>query len=418
MLDYQQDHTRENNPPSLRSPSRHHHDCTLVYCDPFGHVHSCVSHRVLRLSELATKCHAYLPSLLTRHLFASADVELLESTVDRDFSLPGQFDDNFYPASSAHIKRLQELSLFLSSVNEIQNEAAISSEYHDPLPSDILASITAQNLCLIHECVMKRKSAVEIALWAVLDDFPDRTEAFLSSFMNMDVFAKKLDFLPFASFQTLGVGRWLGDDVINYFVKKWCSQGSTTLGLNSFFACKILFQNNSCVRAKTGVITQDVENTAVRWCLKAKQYLGLRTWDSVFIPINKNSLHWYCAHIDFQRKSISIYDSLRDRCLSNRQKPVSLRKNTNLMLVLMWLTEVLGHLRGEDVDLKNNSQTDWVFFQPNSYDCGVHTLWHLQHVLKFRHVLTDNPCPGLAFTHNMVGKRLRMAQEIYDDYDL
>lgn len=60
---------------------------------------------------------------------------------------------------------------------------------------------------------------------------------------------------------------------------------------------------------------------------------NLKSWDSVFIPINENRSHWFSAHIDFRHKRIEIYDSLRDTCVINRQKPIPLRKNAKLMLV-------------------------------------------------------------------------------------
>lgn len=61
--------------------------------------------------------------------------------------------------------------------------------------------------------------------------------------------------------------------------------------------------------------------------------IGIRSWDSVFIPINENGVHWFSACIHFRLKRIDIYDSLGENCVSNRQKPVPLRKNTGLMLV-------------------------------------------------------------------------------------
>lgn len=163
----------------------------------------------------------------------------------------------------------------------------------------------------------------------------------------------KIPNISFASFKTLGIHQWLNDEVINYFVGKWCS-GSSTLGLNTFFACKILFDNHddSCVHAREGVVTWEHEERAVRWCRRAivshkfpgappnppligqKNSLGLpNTWDSVFIPINENHSHWYSAYIDFRNKYIHIYDSWGETCLINEQKPVLLRKNTGLMLV-------------------------------------------------------------------------------------
>lgn len=162
----------------------------------------------------------------------------------------------------------------------------------------------------------------------------------------------KIPNISFANFQTLGPSQWLDDEVINYFVNKWCS-GSSTLGLNTFFACKILFENDddSCVRAK-GAVTCEDEERAMRWCRRAilsqkistalsntpltvqKNGLGVHNaWDSVFIPINENHSHWYSAYIDFCNKYIHVYDSWGETCLVNQQKPVLLRKNSGLMLV-------------------------------------------------------------------------------------
>lgn len=62
---------------------------------------------------------------------------------------------------------------------------------------------------------------------------------------------------------------------------------------------------------------------------------NLSKWDNVFIPINENNSHWYSACINFRLKRIDIYDSLREICLTNRQKPVQLRKNTHTMLVCL-----------------------------------------------------------------------------------
>ena len=58
-------------------------------------------------------------------------------------------------------------------------------------------------------------------------------------------------------------------------------------------------------------------------------------------------------------------------------------------------------------------------FQPNHFDCGVHMLWHLQHVLAFREVQEEGCLLSqLRFTNDMVGKRLRLAQEMLDDCGL
>ena len=46
-------------------------------------------------------------------------------------------------------------------------------------------------------------------------------------------------------------------------------------------------------------------------------------------------------------------------------------------------------------------------------------LWHLQHVLAFREVQEEGCLLSrLRFTNDMVGKRLRLAQEMLDDCGL
>ena len=60
------------------------------------------------------------------------------------------------------------------------------------------------------------------------------------------------------------------------------------------------------------------------------------------------------------------------------------------------------------------------FFQPNTYNCGVHLLWHLRHIIEFKRVKVqdDGDLGGLAFTDNMSGKRLWLAEELLDDCGL
>ncbi|KAJ3821758.1 hypothetical protein F5880DRAFT_773884 [Lentinula raphanica] len=129
----------------------------------------------------------------------------------------------------------------------------------------------------------------------------------------------------------------------------------------------------------------------------------------------------FCVY-SYQRKLQPLV--LCERYLANRQKPLDSQENTGLMLVLMPLTEILSELRGDPVKLKDDEKTNWVckphskvHFHRNLYDCGVHTLWHLQHCLEFRRVRLGDDCPLDAFrlTDNMVGKRMRLAQEILKD---
>ena len=80
----------------------------------------------------------------------------------------------------------------------------------------------------------------------------------------------KLPHILSANFETLGVGRWLDDEVVNYLVTKWCSRSWTTLGFSTFFACKAIFLEDLCVHAKTGVLTVEDERRVQKWCRAAE----------------------------------------------------------------------------------------------------------------------------------------------------
>ncbi|KAF5335881.1 hypothetical protein D9757_015486 [Collybiopsis confluens] len=224
------------------------------------------------------------------------------------------------------------------------------------------------------------------------------------------------------NFNTLGVQQWLDDEIINYFVQKWCTQSkSGTLGFNTWFAGRFVFTDSHCVCAKS-LLTSEDERLVTRWYNATKKEQGLQHCQRVFIPINENNRHWYCACIDFSRKQINIYDSLREVYLGNHWKSVESQKNAGTLLVLMWLVEVISRLRGEKISLQNQGSTDWEYnphmkvpFQSNSYDCGVHTLWCLKHIIEFRCAQNNCESPGLQFTNDMTGKRLRLAREIMDE---
>ena len=57
-------------------------------------------------------------------------------------------------------------------------------------------------------------------------------------------------------------------------------------------------------------------------------------------------------------------------------------------------------------------------FQPNNFDCGVHALWHLKHIIKFGLVEADCEMHSLKFSQTMIGQHLSLAQEILDDSGL
>ena len=130
----------------------------------------------------------------------------------------------------------------------------------------------------------------------------------------------KLPNISFSSFKTLAARQWLNDKVINYFVQKWCSK-SSSLGLSTFFACKILFEDidNSCVHAKHGVLSLADEKRSLKWCRRA---------DVSCFPSILEIVRW-----DYRRR---VWVSIRGgtRCLSQLMKTI----HTGILPTLIFAT--------------------------------------------------------------------------------
>ncbi|KAF5347364.1 hypothetical protein D9757_015169 [Collybiopsis confluens] len=391
---------------SFLQKTKHH--CKVTECPPFGLTRTCRAVSILQLQHLVNDCQLSLPALNLASLLAATKVEDVKDFIEQCFPASASAPEEvFYVNSEAYIKSLRELSTKLLTAYPIFTEFTFSLRRHEYLPSDGLVLKVFGNLHLLLEFANTERTLIEQTLLKALDDYPEKTEARLRKMMAeirqvQDPFEGRLPHVTIANFSTLGVGRWVDDEIVNYFVSKWCHR-------KFVFICQEW--HIDCGSRKSSFEMKS---------------LNTSDWDSVFIPINKNQVHWYSAYIDFCLKRIEIFDSLETTCVKNRDKPLSLQKNMKLMLVLMWLAEVLGRLRGEPVVLKNNPETDWVCephslvpFQPNSYDCGVHCLWQLQHLLQFRRIKHGSAVElGLAFTDNMVGKRVRLAGELLRDCGL
>ncbi|KAJ3831804.1 hypothetical protein F5878DRAFT_667182 [Lentinula raphanica] len=419
-------------PKRNRFRTETHHRVSGRQCHPFGYVCHCNRPYFKQILSLVENCQAYLPFLTFSSVSTITTNSSYQKCLDQQFPALHSLDISAtrpYSYVESQTKQLQELSRQLSSVARIKKEFTKRINNHDNLPSDNLALIVLRNLEMLLEEVQSKKTSIDTAWWQLLDRYPLKVEDLLTGLMNdirnsPESFWKTLPNISYRDFQTLGVGRWLNDEIINHFIEKWCSESRNTLGFGTFFAGSCLFEDKaSCLVAKEYLTLED-EQKVRRCVIRRQNMLALESWDSVFIPIHEGSSHWYSVRIDFILRRIDIYDSLQETCLVNRSKPIPLRKNTNLMLVLMWLTEILASMRGEPVVLENNLQCDWICdphskvpFQPNPYDCGVHTLWHLKHILEYREVMVgpQSNKDGLSFTNNMVGKRLRLAQELLED---
>ncbi|THV02092.1 hypothetical protein K435DRAFT_792885 [Dendrothele bispora CBS 962.96] len=212
--------------------------------------------------------------------------------------------------------------------------------------------------------VLRPKIYQHLVLQSIINDVVQRKVSFSSS-------------LTLQSFKRLRPTQWLDDEIINYFVEKLRRWSNKRL---------------VCLQSNMG--------SAYSGYKPRQKVLGLRQWHQVFIPINKGRNH-------------CLEPTLR----LNQDKPIGERKYAGLMLALMWVTEVLGSLRGDTVQLANNPCTDWkcrlhvkVHFQPNGHDCGVYMLWSLRDIL--------GTADEYGFSDSgLVVKRLRLAQQILDDHE-
>ncbi|KAE9385021.1 hypothetical protein BT96DRAFT_1007463 [Gymnopus androsaceus JB14] len=217
----------------------------------------------------------------------------------------------------------------------------------------------------------------------MLDNHPDASKEKLRDLIdssqmqytgNSSVITK---FVSWTHFGTLGVGQWVDNKIINHFVDKWY-HGSC----NMVHAIDQLAGDNA------------LRDYLLKWARKTQRRQKLNTFDQVFIPFNGNQDH-----------------CLRDLCVANRCEPPEQHKNKQLMLVLMWLAETLAticsnneevHIRGDLADWKFNPHAK-VPFQPNTYDCGVHMLWHLKHIINLGAVdVSLDAAHQLRFTNDMV----------------
>ncbi|KAJ2897200.1 SUMO1 sentrin specific peptidase 1 [Coemansia aciculifera] len=166
-----------------------------------------------------------------------------------------------------------------------------------------------------------------------------KAHGFTAEINNVPVTARDVD--------TLGDGRWLNDEVINFYMQLIMSRSEKTPGLprvhafNTFFYSTL--RDQGYVRVK-------------RWTRRIKLF----EMDLVIVPVHLG-VHWCCAVVDFRAKTVFYYDAL-------------LGDNHECLRLLM------EYLREESKDKLGVAFDDcgWttrcdkrIPQQMNGYDCGV-----------------------------------------------
>ncbi|THU98886.1 cysteine proteinase [Dendrothele bispora CBS 962.96] len=334
---------------------------------------------------------------------------------------------NYQKLIRLHRSLLSLLDCLIQLPNLISALKELSRHHH---LSDTSLHQVLQNFSVIQLLLRNESDRIKAVIWELPERSTEMATLILKHLVAKSALQKlnfkhHLEFVRHSDLQTLSPKSWLNGEIINYFVEKWCA-GSDTLGLGTYWANKFLFEDKNCTKPWSSFDNSSkIVNDLKRSIQKREQRLDTVRWSKIYIPINNaEEAHWYCAVINFEEHTIGILDSWGPTFRTNRDKPLRQKKHTALLAALMWVTERVAEYRGETVVLARNPHTDWscdphveVPLQPNGYDCGVHMLWHLYHIVNFGHVQPLNskiPKPH-QFADNMVAKRLRLVQEILDD---
>ncbi|THU80309.1 hypothetical protein K435DRAFT_809984, partial [Dendrothele bispora CBS 962.96] len=122
---------------------------------------------------------------------------------------------------------------------------------------------------------------------------------------------------------------------------------------------------------------------------------------------------------------IAVWDSWEATHSQNQCKPLRSQQHVPILLAVMWVAELIAQVRGESLVLANNPTSEWDFephaktnFQVNGADCGVHVLWHLKRLIEADAVDAVLGDIELEATGDLIGKRLKLAEEIIRDVGL
>jgi sentrin-specific protease 1 len=176
------------------------------------------------------------------------------------------------------------------------------------------------------------------------------------------------------SFLTLRPGRWVGDEVINRYLRIIVSKHNEDC---------LKTGQRLCYAYGTQFLVRMIE---IKEKVERYDYEGVRRWsrfvpgknlfdlDKLFIPINENNVHWMLVVVSFQECCIRFYDSAkRDRHSGPDQK--------YLKWIKMYIRD--EHKLPLD-DWKTEVTPPDTPTQENGYDCGVFVCSFVELILAGR----------------------------------
>ncbi|KAI5967671.1 hypothetical protein CANMA_002851 [Candida margitis] len=152
--------------------------------------------------------------------------------------------------------------------------------------------------------------------------------------------------ISYADLQTLKDGRWLNDNIIDFYLNLVMKQSPKV------FIWTTHFYSTLASRGYSGV---------ARWAKRKK--VDLLAMDKVIVPVNISNTHWALAVVDNLQKAITYYDSLR---FGQSGNPEAVK---NLQMYMDNEAKRLGHdaIKYKPVPYIEAPQ------QKNGSDCGVFT---------------------------------------------
>ncbi|KAJ2805326.1 SUMO1 sentrin specific peptidase 1 [Coemansia guatemalensis] len=173
-------------------------------------------------------------------------------------------------------------------------------------------------------------------------------------------FSAELNNVPVSAHDmaTLGAGKWLNDEVINFYMQLIMTRSQKTPALPKVHAFNTFFYSTLSDKGYARVR---------RWTRRTKIF----EQDMIIVPVHLG-VHWCCAVIDFRSKSIAYYDALLG------DNPKCLR------LLMNYLHEESKDKEGQDFDedgwsLKCEKE---IPRQHNGYDCGVFAIMFAEYVSR------------------------------------
>jgi len=172
------------------------------------------------------------------------------------------------------------------------------------------------------------------------------------------------------SFRRLRDGEWLNDEVINGYMDL-LFKNVLDRNLPKIHFYRTFFFTQLMDQKATNTYTY---NNVKRWSRHAPDE-NIFALNKLFIPINIERNHWFCVVVNFEKKIIQCYDSIRGR-----------GRMTEMIYILQYLQDEWRSKNPDNHDLPQMS--DWNLIdttndtpqQENDRDCGIFTCMFMLHL--------------------------------------